>query len=317
VPTPVAVRAPFARAIDAYLEHLRLRNYSLSKIHGTRLVLEFLLRFLQAKCVRDVRRVNEAHLTAFAAYLPSHESHRFRAPLKVSTQRFWIGTVRAFFGFLEASNRILRNPAAELELPKVHHLPRGVLTEAQARRLMNAPNPWEPLGIRDRAVLETFYGTGIRLRECLNLALSDLDLAQGLLLVRNGKGKKDRVVPVPAQAAKALDKYLRDSRPLLVRDPRVSTLFLSMRGRGMCQQAVGQAIYGYGKDAGIPWRVSPHILRHTCATHLIRGGADVRHVQKLLGHETLETTAIYTRVAVKDLREVIERRHPRGRLDLR
>lgn len=176
---------------------------------------------------------------------------------------------------------------------------------------MNAPNPWMPLGLRDRAILETFYGTGIRLSECLNLQLSDLDLAQGLFLVRNGKGKKDRVLPVPAQAAKALERYLQEARPLLVRDPRIGYLFLSVRGRRLSQTALSEAIYGYGKEAGIPWRVSPHILRHTCATHLIRGGADVRHVQKLLGHEYLDTTAIYTRVAVKDLREVVEKRHPR------
>jgi integrase/recombinase XerD len=305
------------RHIDSYLEDLQVRNYSLSKIHGTRLVLELLSRFLRGRGVSDVRRVREEQLTSFCAYLPKHESWRLRAPLAVSTQRYYIGTVRAFFAFLEARGVILRSPADDLQQPRAQRLPRGVLTVAQARRLMAAPNVWTAHGLRDAAMLEVFYGTGIRLSECLNLALSDLDLAQGLLLVRNGKGKKDRVVPVPAQAAKVLDRYLRDARPLLMRDPRVSYLFLSSRGRRLTQSTISAAMHGYGGEAGIPWKVSPHILRHTCATHLLQGGADVRHVQKLLGHQEIDTTAIYTRVAITDLRGVVARAHPREALGRR
>jgi len=175
----------------------------------------------------------------------------------------------------------LRNPAAGLALPKLKRLPRGVLSEAQARRLMSAPDQWTPWGIRDRAILETLYGTGIRLQECLRLQLPDLDLAQGLLLIRNGKGRKDRVVPVPARAAAALDLYLRDGRPRLLRDSRVRELFLSFRGRGLSPSALSVAMRAYARRAGIAGPVSPHTLRHTCATHLLQGGADIRHVQVL------------------------------------
>jgi integrase/recombinase XerD len=303
--------------VESYLEDLQTRNYSLSKVHGTRIVLELLSRFLRGKGFTDVRRVREEHLTSFCAYLRKHESWRLRVTLALSTQRYYIGTVRAFFTFLEARGVILRSPADDLQQPKAQRLPRGVLTVTQARRLMAAPNPWTAHGLRDSAMLEVFYGTGIRLSECLNLALSDLDLAQGLLLVRNGKGKKDRVVPMPAQAAKVLDHYLRDARPLLVRDPRVSYLFLSSRGRRLTQSTVSAAMHGYGREAGIPWKVSPHILRHTCATHLLQGGADVRHVQKLLGHQEIDTTAIYTRVAITDLRGVVARAHPREAFERR
>ena len=304
-------RSSFARAVDVYLDALQVRNYSLSNIHSTRLVLDFFGRYLDGQGVRDVRRVSEAHITRFAAYLPTHESQRFRVPLSVTTQRFYIGCVRGFFAYLEQAEVILRNPAADVELPRVHRLPRGVLTVAQARKLMTTPNPWTAIGLRDSAMLEVFYGTGVRLSECLNLTLSDLDLRQRVLLVRNGKGRKDRIVPVPAQAAKALDRYLIDARPLLVRDPRVSNLFLSSRGRRMSQSNLSSMLHAYGREAGIPFNVSPHGLRHTCATHLIKGGADVRHVQKLLGHAELDNTAIYTRVAVKDLHEVMRKRHPR------
>ena len=305
-------RSSFGRAVDAYLDVLQVRNYSLSKIHATRLVLDFFARFLEGQGVRDIRRVSEAHITRFAAYLPTHESTRFRTPFSVNSQRYYLGCVRSFFAHLEQAEVILRNPAADVELPRVHRLPKGVLTVAQAQKLMTTPNPWTAIGLRDRAMLEVFYGTGVRLAECLNLALSDLDMRQRVLLVRNGKGRKDRVVPVPGQAAKALDKYLVDARPLLVRDPRVSNLFLSSRGRRMSQSVVSSTLHSYGREAGIPFNVSPHGLRHTCATHLVKGGADVRHVQKLLGHSQLDTTVIYTRVAVKDLDEVLRKRHPRN-----
>lgn len=301
----------FGRAVDLYLDVLHVRNYSHSYMHSARLVLDFFGQYLRSQGVRDIRRVSEVHVTRFAAYLPTYESQRFRVPLAVTTQRFYLGCVRGFFAYLEQAEVILRNPAADVELPRVHRLPRGVLTVAQAQKLVTTPNPWTAIGLRDRAMLEVFYGTGVRLSECLNLSLSDLDMQQGVLLVRNGKGRKDRVVPVPAQAAKALDRYLVDARPLLVRDPRISNLFLSSRGRRMSQSNLSSMLHGYGREAGIPWNVSPHALRHTCATHLIKGGADVRHVQKLLGHAELDNTAIYTRVAVKDLHEVMRKRHPR------
>jgi integrase/recombinase XerD len=279
-------------------------------------VLSLLASYLEALGVRTVRGVRETHLVSFARALTRHESPRSRAPFSVSTQRHYLSTVRAFFSFLEERGVLLHSPAAELALPNVERLPRGVLSEAQARRLMAAPSPWTALGLRDRAMLEVFYGAGLRLSECLNLTLSDVDLAQRLLLVRSGKGRKDRVVPIPGRAALALDRYLREARSLLVRDPRVDVLFLSSRGRRLAQSTVSTAIHGYGREAGIPWKVSPHLLRHTCATHLIQGGADVRHVQQLLGHADIETTAIYTRVAVKDLKEAVAKAHPRERFRL-
>jgi len=315
VPTRAAARrGSFGVHLDSFLEDLQARNYALSTIRTNRLVLSLLFAYLRAHRIRDLRAVDEAHLMAFARHLPSHET-KFRAPMAPATQALYLGIVRGFFAWLDARNLILRDPATELELPKAKRLPRGVLSEAQARRLMSAPNPWTPWGLRDRAILETLYGTGVRLRECLSLRLSDLDFAERTLLVRNGKGRKDRVVPVPGRAAAAIDAYLRDGRPRLLRDPRVVELFVSFRGKPLSQTALGIALRGYGRAVKIPWPVSPHVLRHTCATHLLQGGADIRHVQVLLGHKNLDTTAIYTRVAVKDLRKVMETRHPRNQRD--
>ena len=192
-------------------------------------------------------------------------------------------------------------------------LPRMVLTEAQARRLMVAPFPGSLVGLRDRAILEPLYGTAIRAGECRRLDLTDLDLHQGILLVRDGKGRRDRVVPVTGRAVLSIDLYLRDLRPDLVKNPREEALFLTKYGTRVCKSMLDVIVRRYGRAAGIPRPVSPHVLRHSCATHLLKGGADVRHVQELLGHKSLQSTQLYTRVGIEDLREVLARSHPRDR----
>ena len=203
---------------------------------------------------------------------------------------------------------MLRDPAQAIPLPKIRRLPRGILTEGQARRLVAAPFPGSRIGKRDRAILETLYGTGIRLGEAARADVTDLDLRERVLLVRSGKGKKDRIVPVPGRAAAALDTYLTEARPELVK--RLDgALFISRHGGRLSLVGLRAIVRRHGGAIGVD--VSPHALRHTCATHLLRGGADIRHVQELLGHRCLATTALYTRVAIKDLREVLARAHPR------
>jgi len=310
-----ARRGHFEAHVQAYCEDLQTRNYSPSTIGMRRQVLALLARFLLTQRVSDPRRVNEAQLVAFARLLPRYET-KYRALLSVASQRQWIGAVRDFFRFLESRELILRDPATDLQMPKIRRLPPGILSEAQAKQLMTAPDNWTPLGLRDRAMLEIFYGTGLRLSECLDLEVRDVDLAEGVLSVRLGKGRKDRMVPLAGRAAAAVETYLREARSLLVRDGRVQTLFLSLRGRRMAQPTCAERLYRHGRQAGIPWPVSPHMLRHSFATHLLKHGADIRHVQQLLGHASIETTEIYTRVAVKDLHDVLERAHPRDRASL-
>jgi site-specific recombinase XerD len=173
------------------------------------------------------------------------------------------------------------------------------------------PSPFTLRGKRNRAILELLYGTGIRVSECERLDVRDLDLAQGVLFIRNGKGKKDRVVPVVGRAADALDRYLREARPELLRDPREPALFLTRRGTRVTVKNIQYLVRMNARSADIPVPVTPHGLRHGCATHLLQRGADVRHVQKLLGHASLDTTAIYTHVAPQDLAQAIEKAHPR------
>jgi integrase/recombinase XerD len=293
----------------AFLERLRAHHYSDALGRQAQLTLGRLSSHLREKGIRDLRSVRERDLVGFVSAL-SRRRNRAGERLSLASLNAYTNVLRRFFGFLERSGAVLQSPAEELPLHRIDALPRGVLSQRQARRLMEAPDE-SGLGMRDRALLELLYGTAIRLSECHRLDLQDLELAQGLLLVRAGKGRKDRMVPVPREAAAALSRYLTTARASLVRDPQEQALFLTRRGRRLGRVAIGLLVRDYGIAAGV--RVSPHGLRHACATHLLAGGADVRHVQRILGHHDLRTTALYTRVDLSDLREALARAHPRER----
>jgi len=276
----------------------------------SRLLLPRLFDHLAKQRVRDARAVTEAHLVSFARKLA-------RRKLAASSQTHYLMAVRRFFAFLLKRRLILHDPAAAIRLPRRFVLPRHVLSEAQARRLLSAPCSTSPLDRRDRAILEVLYGAGLRLGECLRLGIGDVDLGQGHLLVRDGKGKKDRFVPLTARAVEAIMVYLSEGRPMIAKYLRETALFLSARGQSPSETAVRLMLQRHARAAKIDGRIYPHALRHSCATHLLRGGADVRHVQEILGHRNIDTTAIYTRVAIKDLRDVIQRCHPREDRDQR
>lgn len=299
--------ADLAALLTRYVEELRVRRHSASSLEKARFELPRLIHHLREDGVSDARAVAEAHLVAYARHLEGRRT-RLGSPLTASSRASAISTMRRFFAFLASREHILRDPAQAIPLPKIRRLPRGILTERQARRLVAAPFPGSRIGKRDRAILETLYGTGIRLGEAARADVSDLDLRGRVLLVRSGKGKKDRLVPVPGRAALALDTYLIEARPELVK--RLDgALFISRHGARLSLVGLRAVVQRHGRAMGVA--VSPHALRHTCATHLLRGGADIRHVQELLGHRCLATTALYTRVAIEDLRQVLARAHPR------
>jgi integrase/recombinase XerD len=299
--------------LAAYLEELGGASRSL--VQRAQLVLPRLLAHLRRQGVRDVRAAGEAHLVAFARHLATVQRKHGPegATLSPGTQHCYLNAVRCFFAWLLRRGVILADPARELPVRKVVRLPRRVLSEAEARRLMQAPSPWSVVGQRDAALLEVLYGCGLRRGECVRLDVGDLDLGQGLALVRSGKGKKDRVVPLAGRAAAALDRYLRESRPELLENSRDGALFLSKYGRRLSASHLGAIVKKHAQAAGLKGPVFPHALRHSFATHLLKGKASIRHVQELLGHRGLNATAVYTRVLVEDLREVVARCHPRER----
>jgi integrase/recombinase XerD len=306
----------FAAHLDAFIQELRVKRYSVASERRALATLPRLFAFLADQGARGPRDVNEAHLTAFVRSLEEARTRHHDTPLAPMTRRSHIHTVRRFFSFLIRRGVLLHDPAAALPLPAPDYLPRTVLTVRQAARLMTAPSPWTHLGQRERAILEVLYGSGIRRGECARLDVSDVDLVQGTLLVKDSKGKRDRLVPLPGRAAFAIDVYLRESRPELLRDPREAALFLSYatgsRGRRLTAGALGRIVAKHAKAATLP-HVHPHALRHTCATHVLQGGADLKHVQELLGHRSISSTVTYTRVGVRDLLDVFERAHPRER----
>jgi integrase/recombinase XerD len=295
--------------LTRYVEDLRARRYAASslkqvQIDGTRLV-----QYLCARGVQHARAVTEAHLAAYARTLTRWPTRRGDR-LAPASRAIALSVARRFFAFLERRTVVLWNPARLLAIPKIRSLPRGIVTVAQAHRLMGAPDSHDPIGQRDRAILEILYGTGLRLGEAVRLDLTDLDLRTSVVLVRTGKGRKDRVVPIGAAAATALDGYLTDTRPALA-NAGEPALFVNRSGRRLQAPGLRVRVHEAGHRIGVP--LTPHALRHAYATHLLRGGADLRHVQALLGHRCLTTTALYTRVAITDLRSVIQKCHPRER----
>jgi integrase/recombinase XerD len=245
----------------------------------------------------------------------AQQKTRLGGPLSLTTRVLYLAAVRRFFAWMTKPRRILVDPAKGLVMTAPDSLPRLVLTEAQARRFMSGPGPVNPRWWA--GLVETLYATGLRLSEIARLDVGDLDLLEGILLVRNGKGQRDRMVLVTGHAAVALDEYVRDARPLIARDHRQQALFLARTGARLSSVSIGVIVRAKGEAAGIQKRISPHVLRHTCATRLLRGGADVRHVQELLGHRSIDSTVRYTRVAIRDLVAMIERTHPRERASRR
>jgi integrase/recombinase XerD len=233
-----------------------------------------------------------------------------------STQRNRLGVLKDFFRWVTRQDVILHNPASEVELPRMEkRLPQDVLTLPEVERLLAVPDTSDPLGVRDRAMLEMFYSTGIRRTELCRIELPDLNTERLTLHVRLGKGKKDRVVPVGQQAIAWLERYLKEVRPRLCLDTRTQALFLTGYGEDFNPDVVSRMVAAWLEKAGLKRKGCCHVLRHTCATHMLENGADIRFIQQLLGHEKLDTTAIYTEVSIKQLQEVHARCHPSARAE--
>jgi integrase/recombinase XerD len=221
--------------------------------------------------------------------------------------------VRKFFSWLTAEQQIAYNPASALQPPKQpHRLPTNVLTRTEAKRLIESTPTTRPRDIRDRAILEVLYSTGIRRAELIGLTIYNVDFDNATLRIEHGKGGSTRIVPLTESACAALKLYLEEARSRFVNEPRQVRLFVSSRSGGSLDDAdIVRIVKKAAARAKIKKPITPHSLRHACATHLLRGRADIRQIQKLLGHRRLASTEVYTHVEISDLREVISRCHPR------
>jgi integrase/recombinase XerD len=231
-----------------------------------------------------------------------------RSPRSLSR---YLSGFRQFYQWLLREGRVLKDPSALIESPKLGRgLPKA-LSESQVVGLLEAPDTSSPLGLRDRTMLELMYATGLRVSELIGLGVVNISISQGVIRVM-GKGGKERLVPLGEEALDWIQQYLKESRPALMRGGDCSEVFVTARRSGMTRQAFWYAIKKHAQTAGISQSVSPHMLRHSFATHLLNHGADLRVVQLLLGHSDLSTTQIYTHIAREGLKRLHSEHHPRG-----
>jgi integrase/recombinase XerD len=221
-----------------------------------------------------------------------------------------ISTLRSFFKFLVLSGFVKKDPSSQLTTPSTWRALPKFLTVKEVEELLRAPDDKKPHGVRDRAMLEVLYGSGLRVSELASLKLAEVNLEDGFLICR-GKGGKERIVPLGRSACVAVRRYLAEVRPLVVSGER-DELFLSRRGKPFSRQGLWKLIRQHAREAGLAANISPHILRHSFATHLLERGADLRSVQLMLGHSQITTTQIYTHVSRERLRRVYDRFHPRA-----
>jgi integrase/recombinase XerD len=299
------------RAVAGYLDHLAVeRGLSANTLAAYRRDLERYARFLGRAGVREPRTVRPEHVEGFLVAIRTGEDGR--APLTASSAARTVVAVRGFHRFLLRDGIVDDDPADGVRPPvPPRRLPKAIGV-AEVERLLSAAGTDTAAGLRDRALLEVLYGSGARISEAIGLDIDDLDLDRGLVVLR-GKGGKQRVVPVGSYAVRALDGYLVRARPELARRGRgLPAVFLNSRGGRLSRQSAWAVLAAAADRAGLAARVSPHTLRHSFATHLLEGGADVRVVQELLGHASVTTTQIYTKVTADTLREVYVAAHPRA-----
>jgi len=299
-------------ALLLYLRSLVAADYSPRTIAASRRDLEQLHGFLAAVQVTRPEQVTRDHLRAFAAHLAqdgSSDGH----PYARSTIGRKLSVVRRYFLFCEDEGLSSQNPAIGLPSPKQPRRLPQVLTAQEMSRLLDSPGGSGPLDVRDCALLELLYSSGLRSQEVLDLRIRDIDVAARELRVR-GKGRKVRIVPVGQVALRALESYLDVVRPILVRDPQRAgdVVFLSRNGAPLSPSDVRRRLLKRLEEVGASTGVSPHTLRHSFATHLLEGGADLRSIQELLGHASLRTTQVYTHVSPTHLRTAYRRAHPRS-----
>ena len=253
----------------------------------------------------------ESLLGAGRESLLAYLSHRARGGARPRTAARLLSSLRRFYRYQVREGRLAEDPTARVDAPLLGRPLPGTLTETEVERLLAAPDFADPLGLRDRTMLELLYATGLRVSELVGLVPGQVNLRQGVVRVL-GKGRKERIVPLGEEAAHWLERYHREGRPALLEGRPAAALFVTRRAAGLTRQAFWYRVKAHAAAAGIRTALSPHTLRHSFATHLLNHGADLRVVQLLLGHSDLSTTQIYTHVARERLRELHARHHPRG-----
>jgi integrase/recombinase XerD len=310
--TPPPPLAPqWAGHMTGFLERLKVLRQSPATISSREQSLKLFFRFLdQAEPgpIIDVREISKQTVRDFIAWMQARY-----APYSVHVHMI---ALRRFFEHLEATDVLLVNPCAGIQLPKLEdRLPRNVFTHEEVRRILDAPDTQTQKGIRDKAILEMFYSTGMRREEMARLTIHDVDHSKGFVRVNKGKGGKDRVLPLGTKACDCVREYLQRVRAEWIkdnRDERALWLGQYWPHQPIKKQLIAVMVSQYAKSVGIEKQASPHIWRHTCATHMVSNGANVAYAQRLLGHVCLSTTQRYMRVSIPEIKAMHAETHPRN-----
>lgn len=301
------------RYMEDHFEWMLVTGYSADTVRARRQAIRRFIGWCDERGLDDPRAITRPMLERYQRYLFYYRKPQGRdsgAPLTVGMQMQYLAPLKTWFKWLSREHHILANPAADLDLPRLpRRLPRSIPSVAEVEAILAEAEPGTAQGLRDRALLETLYATGLRRMELPRVSIYDADLTRGVLWVRHGKGKRERVVPLGERAGRWLDKYLIEARPqLLAAD--TEALFLTDYGEPVSPEYVADKVKRYMEFAGVKKVGSTHLLRHACATHMLEGGADIRFIQEMLGHANLQTTEIYTHVSIDKLIAVHKATHP-------
>jgi integrase/recombinase XerD len=304
---------PLQAMIEEYIQYLEVQAFTNDTRSVRRVHLYMFERWAAERGLFEPVEITRPVLERYQRYL-FHYRKKDGRPLSFSSQHSRLVPLRMWFKWMTRQNYLLHNPASELDLPRLSKpLPR-VLTAAEAEAILQQPDISDPVGLRDRTILETFYSTGMRRVELVNLKLYDVDREAGIVTIREGKGRKDRVIPIGERAIAWFDKYLDEARPRLVVEPDDMTVFLTAQGEPFSRNSLSLIIREYVEGARIGKRGACHLFRHTMATLMLEGGADIRFIQQMLGHARLDTTQIYTHVSIRMLKQIHSATHPAAAL---
>jgi integrase/recombinase XerD len=310
-----APSTPLEVMMREHLDALRIRAYSEYTVRGRRVHISYFIEWAKEHGLREPMEITRPILERYQRHLFYYRKKNGEA-MSFRSQHSRLVPLRVWFKWMTRQNYILHNPASEIELPRLGRtLPKNILSPQEIELVMMQPVLVDSIGLRDRAILEVLYSCGLRRLEVVNLKLFDLQLDRGLIVVRQGKGRKDRYVPIGERATAWLQKYIAEARPQLAIEPDDMTAFLTTQGEPFSRDHLTYTVREHIVAAQIGKVGACHLLRHTMATHMHENGADIRHIQAILGHEDIKTTQIYTHVAIRALQQVHAATHPAAFLD--
>lgn len=295
---------------------MRERNYSEDTVHSRRGLLKKFFAWCDDRGIEKLTEITLPLMERYQKHLYRYRNEKTGLPLAFGTQGRTISNLREFFRWAVRRGYIVYNPAADLELPRPEQrLPKYILTAEEVEKILVSIDTNTPEGVRDRAIIETLYSTGMRRKELSGLNIFDIDADRGTVMVRRGKGKKDRLIPIGERATRWIAKYMLEVRPKFIRGDNSKAVFLSVNGNEINPDQISVIVKKIVESSGVEKKGACHLFRHTMASLLLENGADIRFIQAMLGHAKISTTEIYTQVSIKKLKEIHMAMHPAERPD--